>query len=323
MQRFTLNGHGSRNGQALLFKEDSSDEEETAPTALEEKQALLGHHVRLCARRITNGLFVAGPGGLGKSRTISVTLADEGVCPVLVNSHITPLSLYLTLFHNRVDACIWLDDCDAIYQNLQTLGLLRSALWGQEEGRIVTYTSSQLPNVPNRFVFEGQVIFCANNFPKRNEAFKAVLSRVDVFELTATNDEVLELMRTMALNGFNKLSPKRCLEVVQFIAKAGGTRQLSMRLYEPSMKKVEYAIKNGVPWRELVRSQLDQIGISEGVPEPLDSKGHDLSTMAQAIATHPQSVKAQEEFWCKATGKSRASFFRTKKQYETEKKNSE
>jgi len=321
MRRFSLNGHGSRNGHALLLEEDL-EEEETSPTALEEKQALLAHHVRLVARKISNGLFVAGPGGLGKSLTISRTLADEGVCPVLVNSHITPLSLYMTLFHNRVDACIWLDDCDAIYQNLQTLGLLRSALWGQEEGRVVTYTSSQLANVPNRFVFEGQIIFCANTFPKRNEAFKAVLSRVDVFELSASNDEVLELMRNMALNGFNRLSPKRCLEVVEFIAKAGGTRKLTMRLYEPSMKKVEYALKNRVPWRELVRSQLDQIGISDGVPEPLDSKNHDLSVMAQALAAH-QSVKMQEEFWCKATGKSRASFFRNKKQYESEKKNSE
>ena len=323
MQRFSLNGHGNRNGHALLFEDDPTEEGETAPTALEEKQLLLAHHVKLVARKISNGLFVAGPGGLGKSRTISVTLAEEGINPVLVNSHITPLSLYMTLYHNRVDACIWLDDCDSIYQNMAVLGLLRSALWGQKEGRVVTYTSTQLANVPNRFVFEGQIIFCANTFPKRNEAFKAVLSRVDVFELSATNDEVLELMRNMALNGFNKLSPKRCLQVVEFIAKAGGTRQLSMRLYEPSMKKVEYALKNKVPWRELVRSQLDQIGISEGVPEPLESKGHDFSVMAQAIATHPQSVKMQEEFWCKATGKSRASFFRTKKQYEKEKKNSE
>src|ERR1700733_13223527 len=81
MQRFSLNG--SRNGQAHLFQDDLFDDEETAPTALEEKQGLLAHHVRLVARKITNGLFVAGPGGLGKSRTISVTLADEGVCPVL------------------------------------------------------------------------------------------------------------------------------------------------------------------------------------------------------------------------------------------------
>lgn len=327
MQRFLLNGHGSRNGHrrnSLLFQDDSTDDEENAPpTALEEKQGLLSHHVKLVARKISHGLFVAGPGGLGKSRTISTTLAEEGVCPVLVNSHITPLSLFQTLFTNRVDACIWLDDCDSIYQNMAILGILRSALWGQAEGRIVTYTSTQLANMPNRFTFEGQIIFCANTFPKRNEAFRAVLSRVDVFELSATNDEVLELMRMMAAKGYGRLSPKRCMEVVEFIEKTGGTRQLSMRLFEPSMKKVEYALKNKVSWRELVRSQLNQIGLSENIPEPIDSRNHDLSTMAQAIASQPTSVKMQEEFWCKATGKSRASFFRTKKSYEAEKKNSE
>jgi hypothetical protein len=49
--------------------------------------------VRLVARRVSYGLFVAGQGGMGKSRTIR---------PVLINLHITPLSLYTTLFNRRV-----------------------------------------------------------------------------------------------------------------------------------------------------------------------------------------------------------------------------
>src|SRR5215469_12082953 len=121
---------------------------------------------------------------------------------------------------------------------MAVLGLLRSALWGQAEGRIVTYTSTQLEELPNRFVCGGRIIFCANTFPRRNEAFKAVLSRVDCFELTASNEEILELMRAMAAKGYGSLTSDQCQEVVHFIAKAGGTRQLSMRLYEPSMKKV-------------------------------------------------------------------------------------
>jgi hypothetical protein len=63
-------------------------------TALEEKQRLLAHYVRLVAKGHSNGLFVAGAGGLGKSRTIAATLAAEGVRPIIINSHITPLSLY-------------------------------------------------------------------------------------------------------------------------------------------------------------------------------------------------------------------------------------
>jgi hypothetical protein len=305
-----------RNGlHGRVMPEPATAEVEPLATALEEKQALLAHHVRIVARRVSHGLFVAGHGGLGKSRTISVTLAEEGINPVLINSHITPLSLYGALFHNRMDRVLWLDDCDSIYSNMAILGLLRSALWGQGE-RVVTYTSTQLEWLPNRFVFDSRIIFCANTFPRRNEAFKAILSRVDVFELTATNEEVLELMRAMAAKGYGSLTPEQCHEVVDFIAKAGGSRQLSMRLYEPSLRKVVYALQNGIPWRELVRCQLDQIGASEGVPQPLDSKGHDLRVMAQAIAAYPQCVKMQEDFWTRGTGKSRASFFRTKRLYE-------
>ena len=76
--------------------------EEGPLTALEQRQELLAHHVRLLARGMSVGLFVYGSqGGLGKSRTVVRTLADEGVSPVLVNSHITPLALYACLYHNR------------------------------------------------------------------------------------------------------------------------------------------------------------------------------------------------------------------------------
>lgn len=284
-------------------------------TSLEEKQSLLAHMVRLVARKVSNGLFVAGQGGLGKSHTISQTLAQDGICPVMLNSHVTPLGLFTAFFHHRKDAILWLDDCDSIYGNMAILGLLRIALWGQGE-RIVTYTSTQLDGIPSSFAFESRIVFCANNIPKRNEAFRAVLSRVDVFELTASNEEVIALMRAMAAKGYGSLTAETCLEVVEFIEKAGGTRQLSMRLYEPSIRKVAYAQKHGIAWRELVRSQLDQIGCSENVPQPLDCKGHDNRVMAHAIATHPNSARLQEEFWTRGTGKSRASFFRVKKDYE-------
>ena len=61
------------------------------------------------------------------------------------------------------------------------LGLLRSALWG--DPRIVTYGSSQLDDLPGSFIFESRLVFCANVIPRRNDAFKAVLSRCDIFQL--------------------------------------------------------------------------------------------------------------------------------------------
>ena len=269
--------------------------------------------MRLVARKITYGLFVAGAGGLGKSKTISATLAAEGIEPVLINSHCTPLMLYRILFEHRKGRVIWLDDCDSIYSNLQVLGLLRSALWGQGE-RLVTYASSQLDDIPNEFVFDGRIIFCANTIPRKNEAFKAVLSRVDVFHLSATNEEVVETMRLLAAKGYHELTPDQCAEVVDFISESGGTRQLSMRLYEPSLRKVEYALRTGVDWRELVRCQLDQLG-KHAVPSG-DSKSLDFAAMDAATEQHPASVAAQAEYWCEARNKSRATYFRVKKAWE-------
>ena len=116
--------------------------------------------VRLLARGKSTSLFVVGEGGLGKSRTIQRTLESEGIKPVLVNSHATPMSLYRLLFENRDDKVVWLDDADSIYMNMQILGLLRSATWNDGE-RVVTYTSSQLTDIPNRFVFNGKIVCCA------------------------------------------------------------------------------------------------------------------------------------------------------------------
>src|SRR5262249_31310239 len=103
-----------RNGEATPA--DGQGSADLVPTALpvdereppvintlEEKQQLLAHFVRLVARKVSYGLFVAGAGGCGKSKVISETLAAESICPVLLNSHITPLSLFMTLYQFRED----------------------------------------------------------------------------------------------------------------------------------------------------------------------------------------------------------------------------
>ena len=174
-------------------------------SALEQKQQLLAHHVKMVARKLSHALFVFGSqGGLGKSRTIVRTLDEEGITPVLVNSHVTPLSLYSIFFQHRSEAVIFLDDVDSVFGSMPHLGLLRSSLWGNP--RIVTYGSSQLPSdLPPAFEFTSRCIFAANVIPSKNDAFKAVLSRCDIFELSATNEEVLD---SDAVCGFARL-PRR------------------------------------------------------------------------------------------------------------------
>jgi hypothetical protein len=283
------------------------------PIGLEERQRLLAHHVRLVARGMANGLCVYGSrGGLGKTKVVLETLKEEGIEPVTLTGHCTPLAMYTTLYEHP-QSVVFLDDCDAMFRILPALGILRSALWEGEKGsRLVNYNSSQL-RIPSSFRFEGRIIFAINTLPRQNFAFNAVLSRVDQFELSASNEEVLEMMRQLAAQGFEgKLTAEACMEVVDFVAEFSATRELSLRLLEPSFRKVLYAREAEVDWRQLVASQLHEIGRTVA-PKVSDAREYDLDCLKQVLEDHPDSIAEQENAFRTLTRRSRATFFRLKR----------
>ena len=150
----------------------------------------------------------------------------------------------------------------------------------------MNYNSSQL-KVPSSFHFNGRVIFAVNCLPTRNHAFSAVLSRVDQYELAASNEEVLEMMRLLAAQGFEGLlTPDECMEVVDYIGEFTATRELSLRLFEPSLRKVLYAREANVDWRHLVASQLHEIGRT-AVPKVSAARDYDLECYGRSCKTIP------------------------------------
>ena len=197
------------------------------------------------------------------------------------------------------------------------LGLLRSALWGSP--RTVTYGSSQLPDgLPSGFETTARFIFAANVMPRRNDAFRALLSRCDIFELNATNEEVLDLMRSISQKGFQHLTPEDCGMVIDYISDHADDRQLSMRLLGPSLRKLLYSRSETVDWRPMVKSQLRTLGRKNESTKRLDSKTKDMRFLQMAIQKHPDSVQQQEQAWREATGKSRASFYRCLQRFKAE-----
>ena len=85
-----------------------------------------------------------------------------------------------------------------------------------------------------------------------------------------------------------------------------------MRLLEPSYHKVIYAREANVDWRQLVASQLHEIG-KTAVPKVSDSRTYDLECLRQVVADYPDSVADQETAFRTLTRRSRATFFRLKK----------
>ena len=176
----------------------------------------------------------------------------------------------------------------------------------------MTYNSSQL-KLPSSFHFTGRVIFAINTLPMKNNAFDAVLSRVDQFELDASNEEVLAMMKELARQGFGeRLTADECMEVVDYIAGFSTSRELSLRLLEPSYRKVLYAKDAGIDWKALVATQLHEIGRNH-IPTAPAARTFDLDCLRQMMHDFPNDVGAQETAWRAITRRSRATFYRLKK----------
>ncbi len=299
-------------------QEQTDDQPDTEPsvgqTALEQRQETLAHIVRLVARGKSQGaVFFGERGGLGKTRVVMRTLRQEGHSPVTLSGHCTPLSLYENLL-NHPSGIIVLDDCEALARNISSLGILRSALWGETQSqRLVTYTSSQI-KIPTSFYFSGRIILICNVLPKNSPAWNAVASRIDQYELDATNEEVIELMRRLADAGYkNEMMPSECHDVVNYIEQFATTRNISLRLLTPSYEKFLYAHSMGCDWKELVATQLIRMGGDKSVDGETNGRARELALMSEAASKFPDAVRDQERFWRDETGKSRASFFRAKK----------
>ena len=107
------------------------------------------------------------------------TLAEEGVSPILINSHVTPLSLFKQFFDHRVRRSL----CSSMMWTRYSPVCLASecfvVLCGATPGLCITDQANYPLKLPSSFIFESRLIFAANVIPRKNDAYKAVLSRCE------------------------------------------------------------------------------------------------------------------------------------------------
>ncbi len=171
------------------------------------------------------GLVVHGPPGVGKSfgvmaamsrglemnklmnELIDPTMGDpdeptvkiekpQPINHIVVSGHITPRGLYETLYEyrNKGDVVVF-DDCDGILQQEHTLNYLKKVMQTGKQPRVLSWIkSADRPegNVPDRFTFDGAVVFITNidfERPARAnssiaEHLEAILDRIHYLDLT-------------------------------------------------------------------------------------------------------------------------------------------
>ena len=124
-------------------------------------------------RGINRSLIVSGPGGLGKSFTVEQKmemLESQGYNICYIKGYVRPLALYKLLYECRTSKSVLVfDDSDSLFYDGDSMNLLKSAC-DSTERRVLHWLSKSIEkeedeegeSIPEKFEFEGSVIFITN-----------------------------------------------------------------------------------------------------------------------------------------------------------------
>jgi hypothetical protein len=196
-----------------------------AETPLDLKQAVLRDMAGAVADGGLLGMYVYGRPGTGKSYVVRDELERRETRYVYTGGHITAKGLF-QLLRRHPDALHVLDDVESVFRYTQAVEILRSALASQgrvvhgRDYRSIKWASWNRP-IPYEFIFTGRIIGLGNlPFPDK-PAQDALRSRLPYIHFVVSDDEIIEMMRKLALRGHKSplgfVDPAECSEVAEFV----------------------------------------------------------------------------------------------------------
>lgn len=155
------------------------------------------------ARRIPLLTITSRP-GLGKTeaaRHTAASLSETGSPPLTLDTHVTPMQLYMDLFRHRDQPVILDDLTDRVLSNEISLSILKSLCDSREERRVEYNSSSQLldnHDIPRTFVTRSPVLLLSNIFAVVSASQTALQSRAVHADFVPPINEVLSYIRGWA-----------------------------------------------------------------------------------------------------------------------------
>jgi hypothetical protein len=232
---------------------DGSDAGEVQATSVVNAFTVMSDLTTCVAQKHTNGLFVVGPGGIGKTWEIIRTLENLGMVSdrdfKKITGFSTPVALYNLLYQYR-DKLVVLDDCDGIFKDLNGINILKSVLDTLPE-RIVSWNSTSNKAVVSEFKFTGQVIFISNmnrDEFRRDPNFRALLTRVLTVVIEATKEELVNLCISKIPYIASDLPLAQREEILQFLM------ENYTRIKDLSLRYIKHLValrKSSTNWRAL------------------------------------------------------------------------
>lgn len=220
-----------------------------------------------------NGMILSGPPGVGKTysveKKLKVLADDSNVEPEVVKGYVRTTALFKTLWDNRFPGMVTVfDDADTIFQDLNSLNLLKAALDTYETRRLTYGSEAVLVSdkdgglVDRTFDFEGQIIFITNyDFDeliakkhKFTEHFKALMSRSHYvsLEMRSARDYLVRVRHVINTDEFmrnNKVSAELVGRITRYLeSRYEDMRELSIR---SAVKLASLARTSPNDWEEL------------------------------------------------------------------------
>jgi hypothetical protein len=169
----------------------------------------------------------------------------------------TALSLYKALYTNNGKIIVF-DDCDSIFKDADGVNILKAALDSYEEREISWLSRStydpqtQGPTdsrpVPNRFVFDGQIIFISNL--DINQIDPAVRTRSYTININLTEEQVFVIMEKSLPNILPNVDISTKKEVLDFLKTEYSSSEETVNM-RTLIKAIKIRLSGAPNWKKL------------------------------------------------------------------------
>ncbi len=185
--------------------------------SINERFGFVTDMVTMLANGAQASVVVTGPGGLGKSYTVSKALETNGFKDIstlealeigarintrrsfrVIKGYSTPKGLYRLLYENK-DGVLVFDDCDSVLKDPVSLNLLKGALDSYSR-RIISWRADiRDEDLPTSFEFKGRVVFISNL--SSSQIDQAIITRSMAVDLSMTTQQKIDRMRHILESG--------------------------------------------------------------------------------------------------------------------------
>lgn len=269
-------------------------------------------YIDMVALGVSYGCIIEGKGGLGKTYRTMARLNKHNVSVAYLDSFSTPVALYGWMYKNRDIDVMVLDDLAGLTESARILAYLKGALWVVNDKRLVHNLSMKPPvdeygrSIPDWFELSARMIIMTNKWNTKNLHVKAVTTRVNHVVVEMGYDDIMNIMEQVMQKPYGTLSPGDRREVFEYLKAntSESTENLNIRTLIKMFQFKEFSKKINEPdkWKQLSLKSL---------------KKDDLLLLVEKLendnVNFPKDSDKEKEF-TNLTGKSRASWFRLKKQ---------